>query len=56
MATAGLPGPPTAVAAGPSLPLLTIAAGGLWRTPAIGEPWTKVADRRADELAPAYPG
>jgi hypothetical protein len=56
VATAGLPGPPTAVAAGPSLPLLTIAAGGLWRTPAIGEAWTKVAERRVDELAPAYPG
>jgi hypothetical protein len=56
VATTGLPGPPTAVAAGPSLPLLTIAAGGLWRTPAIGEAWTKVADKRSGESAPAYPG
>jgi hypothetical protein len=56
VATTGLPGPPTAVAAGPSLPLLTVAAGGLWRTPAIDEAWTKVADKRSGESAPAYPG
>jgi Lipoprotein LpqB beta-propeller domain len=49
-----LPGPPTAVAAGPTL--LTIAAGTLWRTPAAGESWTKVEDRSGGESAPAYPG
>jgi hypothetical protein len=56
VATTGLPGPPTAVAAAPTLPLLTIAAGGLWRTPAISEPWTKVDDRAGGEASPAYPG
>jgi hypothetical protein len=49
-----LPGPPTAVAAGPTL--LTLAAGTLWRTPAAGESWTKVEDRSGGESAPAYPG
>jgi hypothetical protein len=56
IATIGLPGPPTAVAAAPSLPLLTVAAGSLWRTPAPGENWTKVEDRPGSESAPAYPG
>ena len=54
VSTAGLPGPPTAVAAGPTL--LTIAAGTLWRTPVASESWTKVEDRRGGESAPAYPG
>jgi len=54
VSTAGLPGPPTAVAAGPTL--LTIAAGTLWRTPVASESWTRVEDRRGGESAPAYPG
>jgi len=54
VSTTGLPGPPTAVAAGPTL--LTIAAGALWRTPVASESWTKVEDRRGGESAPAYPG
>jgi lipoprotein LpqB-like beta-propeller protein/sporulation and spore germination protein len=54
VSTTGLPGPPTAVAAGPTL--LTIAAGTLWRTPVASESWTKVEDRRGGESAPAYPG
>src|SRR6185437_12505434 len=54
VSTAGLPGPPTAVAAGPAL--LTIAAGTLWRTPVASESWTRVEDRRGGESAPAYPG
>ena len=54
VSTSGLPGPPTAVAAGPTL--LTIAAGTLWRTPVASESWTKVEDRRGGESAPAYPG
>jgi Lipoprotein LpqB beta-propeller domain/Sporulation and spore germination len=52
--TTGLPGPPTAVAAGPTL--LTIAAGTLWRTPVGSESWSKVEDRSGGESAPAYPG
>jgi hypothetical protein len=54
VSTAGLPGPPAAVAAGPTL--LTIAASTLWRTPVASESWTKVEDRRGGESAPAYPG
>ena len=54
VSTSGLPGPPAAVAAGPTL--LTIAAGTLWRTPVASESWTKVEDRRGGESAPAYPG
>jgi hypothetical protein len=54
VSTAGLPGPPTAVAAGPTL--LTIAAGTLWRTPVASESWTRVEERRGGESAPAYPG
>jgi Lipoprotein LpqB beta-propeller domain/Sporulation and spore germination len=53
--TARLPGPPTAIAAGPSLPLLTIAAGTLWQTPVPSQGWSKAADR-SGESAPAYPG
>jgi hypothetical protein len=56
IATAGLPGPPTAVAAAPLLPLLTIAAGGLWRAVSPNDPWTRVPDIRAGVLAPVYPG
>jgi hypothetical protein len=54
VSTTGLPGPPTAIAAGPTL--LTIAAGTLWGTPVASESWTKVEDRRGTESAPAYPG
>jgi hypothetical protein len=50
----GLPGPPTAIAAGPTL--LTIAAETLWRTPVASESWTKVEDRSGRESSPAYPG
>lgn len=50
-----LPAPPTAVAAGPALPLLTVAASDLWRTTAIGEPWSQVTEK-GGESAPAYPG
>lgn len=56
VATAGLPGPPSAVAAGPALPLLTVAAGALWRTPSTDEAWTRVTDKGGGESAPAYPG
>ena len=52
--TKGLPGPPTAVAAGPTL--LTVAAGKLWRTPVGSGSWSKVEDRSGSESAPAYPG
>ncbi len=53
---AGLPAPPTAVAAGPALPLLTVAAGNLWRAPAIDEAWTQVSEKGGGAAAPAYPG
>jgi Lipoprotein LpqB beta-propeller domain len=53
--TARLPGPPTGIAAGPSLPLLTIAAGTLWQAPVPSDGWSKAADR-SGESAPAYPG
>jgi len=56
VATAGLPGPPTAVAAGPALPLLTVAAGTLWQTPAVDQAWTRASERGRGESAPAYPG
>lgn len=55
VATAGLPGPPAAVAAGPSLPLLTIAEGGLWAV-SSDDSWKKVPDARAGASAPVYPG
>jgi Lipoprotein LpqB beta-propeller domain/Sporulation and spore germination len=54
--TAGLPGPPTAIAAGPSLPLLTIAAGGLWRAFSPDATWTRVPGTGAGATAPVYPG
>jgi hypothetical protein len=54
--TTGLPGPPDAIAAGPSLPLLTIAADGLWRTPTTDDAWTRAVEKRTGESAPAYPG
>jgi hypothetical protein len=56
--TAGLPGPPTAIAAGPSLPLLTIAEGGLWQAVSSNEAWTVVAEARSrtGASAPVYPG
>lgn len=54
--TAGLPGPPAAVAAGPSLPLLTVAEGGLWRAVSSDDSWTRVPDVRAGASAPVYPG
>ena len=53
---AGLPGPPAAVAAAPALPLLTIAADTLCRTPATDESWTPVSRRAGADSAPAYPG
>jgi hypothetical protein len=56
VSTAGLPGPPAAVAAAPSLPLLTVAAGSLWRTPATDESWTRLSLREGTDSAPAYPG
>lgn len=54
--TLGLPGPPAAVAAAPQLPLLTLAAGAVWRTPATDERWTRVTRRAGAESAPVYPG
>lgn len=54
--TQGLPGPPAAVAAAPTLPLLTVAAGAVWRTPATDERWTRVSRRPGAESAPTYPG
>lgn len=56
VATTGLPKPPTAVAAGPAVPLLTIAAGTLWRTPATDESWTRATEQGVPESAPTYPG
>lgn len=56
VATRGLPGPPGAVAAGPALPLLTVAAGAVWRTPSTDEAWTRVTENGGGESAPAYPG
>jgi hypothetical protein len=56
VSTAGLPGPPAAVAAAPTLPLLTVAAGALWRTPATDERWTRVSQGGGTDSAPAYPG
>ena len=56
VSTAGLPGPPAAIAAAPSLPLLTIAEGGLWRAVSFDDSWKKVPDARAGVSAPVYPG
>ena len=56
VSTSGLPGPPSAVAAAPALPLLTIAAGDVWRTLASNEPWTRVTRDASPGSAPAYPG
>jgi Lipoprotein LpqB beta-propeller domain/Sporulation and spore germination len=53
--TTHLPGPPTGIAAGPSLPLLTIAAGTLWQAPVPSDGWSKAGDS-SGESAPAYPG
>jgi hypothetical protein len=55
VATTGLPAPPTAVAAGPALPLLTIAAGTLWRTPATDQAWSQVTEQ-GGASSPTYPG
>jgi hypothetical protein len=54
--TAGLTGPPAAIAAGPSLPLLTIAAGGLWRALSPDDTWSRVPETGTAESAPVYPG
>lgn len=54
--TTGLPKPPTAVAAGPAVPLLTIAAGTLWRTPATDEAWARATEQEGPDSAPTYPG
>lgn len=56
VANTGLPAPPTAVAAGNALPLLTVAAGSLWRTPATDAAWSAVTPQGGGESAPAYPG
>ena len=56
VSTSGLPGPPSAVAAAPSLPMLTVAAGTVWRTLASDEPWTRVSRDGGAGSAPAYPG
>jgi hypothetical protein len=56
VATAGLPAPPTAVAAGPSLPLLTVASGTLWSTPATDETWSRATVRDGVVSQPTYPG
>jgi hypothetical protein len=58
VSTAGLPGPPAAIAAppAPGLPLLTVAAGALWQTPASGEPWRRAQREPARAAAPVYPG
>jgi hypothetical protein len=54
--TSGLPGPPSAMAAAPNLPLLAVAAGAVWSSPGSGEPWTRVTREPAADSAPAYPG
>ncbi len=52
-----LPGPPAAVAAASTLPLLTVAAGTLWQTaPAVDDSWTPFSSRAGADSAPAYPG
>ncbi|MFL6131048.1 MAG: LpqB family beta-propeller domain-containing protein [Mycobacteriales bacterium] len=56
VSTSGLPGPPSAVAAAPALPLLAVSANSLWRTPAADEKWTPVSQRLGPDSAPAYPG
>lgn len=55
VATTGLPAPPTAVAAGPALPLLTVAAGTLWSTPASDQTWSPATESGVAS-APTYPG
>jgi hypothetical protein len=56
VATSGLPGPPTAVAAAPSLPLLTVANDSIWQAPTPDEAWTRATSGPGGDLAPAYPG
>jgi len=51
-----LPGPPAAVAAASTLPLLTVAAGTLWSTLAVDESWSPVSSKGGAHSAPAYPG
>jgi Lipoprotein LpqB beta-propeller domain/Sporulation and spore germination len=53
---ARLPAPPAAVATAPNLPLLTVAARAVWRSPGSGEPWARVTQSAATESAPVYPG
>lgn len=55
VSTTGLPAPPTAVAAGPALPLLTVAAGTLWSTPASDQTWSPATESGVAS-APTYPG
>ena len=54
--TSGLPAPPTAVAAGPNLPLLTVAASSLWSTPTKDGTWTRALEKGVGDSAPTYPG
>jgi hypothetical protein len=58
VATRGLTGPPVAVAAGPVLPLLTIAAGNIWQAASTtDETWKRVTEQGGGgDSAPAYPG
>ncbi len=51
-----LPGPPEAVAAAATLPLLTVAGGAIWRTPVIDDRWSPLGGRSGADSAPAYPG
>jgi hypothetical protein len=55
--TAGLPGPPSTLAAAPTMPMLTVAENGIWRLRDPQGSWTSV--QRGGNLpdsAPAYPG
>jgi hypothetical protein len=56
--TAGLPGPPTEVAAAPGQATLAVAEGGVWRLRDPHEGWTGVFLRGTGppDAAPAYPG
>lgn len=55
--TSGLPGPPSTLAAAPTMPMLTVAENGIWRLRDPQGSWTSVQrSGNQPDSAPAYPG
>jgi hypothetical protein len=55
--TSGLPGPPSTLAAAPTMPVLAVAENGVWRLRDPQGSWTSVQrGGNQPDSAPAYPG